>query len=224
MVRKIRIGVFDSGVGGQSVANAIQKALPGHKVIYKNDSKNVPYANKPIKEIHGFVLPILNMLSNLGCEVIVIACNTVSTNLIEKLRKEVDVPLVAMEPMIKPAVEKTKTKTIAVCATPRTLESNRYKWLKDKYAKNIKVLEPDCSDWSYLIEAKQIDNKKIEELTNSVCDQGADVIVLGCTHYHWIEEEIRQTAGSRAEVIQPERPVISQLKKVISELASLQMF
>lgn len=216
----MKIGVFDSGVGGRSVANAIQDALPSHKVIYKSDTKNIPYGNKPIRAIHEFVLPILNKLSNLGCEVIVIACNTVSTNLIEELRKEVSVPLIAMEPMIKPAAEKTKTKTIAVCATPRTLESSRYKWLKDQYAKGIKVIEPDCGNWSYLIESKQTDNIKIEEVTNRLCEQGADVIVLGCTHYHWIEEEIKHTAGARAEVIQPEQPVINQLKKIISGLTS----
>lgn len=216
----MKIGVFDSGVGGQSVANAIKKALPDHKVVYRSDSKNIPYGDKPIQAIHVYVLPILNTLSNLGCEVIVIACNTVSTNLIEELRKEIDVPLIAMEPMIKPAATKTKTKTIAVCATPRTLESNRYNWLKNKYTKGITVIEPDCSDWSYLIESKQIDNKKIEDVTNRLCEQGADVIVLGCTHYHWIEDEIKQTAGKRAEVIQPEQAVINQLKVVISELAS----
>lgn len=216
----MKIGVFDSGVGGQSVVNAIKKALPEHQVIYKSDSKNVPYGNKSIKEIHKLVLPILNTLSNLGCEVIVIACNTVSTNLIEELRKEINIPLIAMEPMVKPAVKLTKTGTIAVCATPRTLSSKRYNKLKQYYAKETKVIEPDCSDWSYMIESNTIDQQKIKKLTKYVCNKGADVIVLGCTHYHWIEEDIKQIASNYATVLQPELPVIKQLKKVIAGLAA----
>lgn len=216
----MKIGVFDSGVGGQSVANAIQKALPQHEVIYKADKENVPYGNKDIEQIHGFVLPILNMLSNLGCEVIVVACNTVSTNLIEQLRKEIEVPLIAMEPMVKPASEMTKSKVIAVCATPKTLSSKRYQQLKETYADGVRIIEPDCSDWTSMIESKEVDHSKIKKQINDARQEGADVIVLGCTHYHWIEEDIKKTAGERAEVLQPEEPVIKQLKKVIATLDS----
>lgn len=216
----MKIGVFDSGVGGQSVANAIQKALPQHEVIFKSDKEHLPYGNKDIKQIHGFVLPILNKLSNLGCEVIVVACNTVSTNLIEQLRKEIDVPLIAMEPMVKPASEITKSKVIAVCATPKTLSSKTYQQLKKTYTDGITVIEPDCSNWTSMIESKEIDHSKIKKQINDACQEGADVIVLGCTHYHWIEEDIKKTAGERAEVLQPEEPVIKQLKKVIATLDS----
>lgn len=214
----MRIGVFDSGVGGLSVAQAIQKALPSSAVTFVNDTQHMPYGTKTPQQLYALVLPILNRLSN-NVDVIVVACNTVSTTLIEQLRTALPVPLVAMEPMLKPAAEQTKSRTIAVCATPTTLASPRYAWLKQHYAAGVTVLEPDCSDWSAMIEANHVDKQKIAERINNVCEQGADVIVLGCTHYHWIEDEIKQLAAGRATVLQPEAAVIRQVKTVLSRLA-----
>jgi glutamate racemase len=215
---KNKIGVFDSGVGGLSVANAIKKALPGYEIIYKDDSQHVPYGTKSLEQIYGFTKPILEELIEEGCQVIVIACNTVTTNTIGRLRQELTVPLVGMEPNIKPAANATSSRVIAVCATPRTLSSERYKLLKQRYAASIKVLEPDCSDWSSMIETNTVDREKIAKTVDYVCEKGADQIVLGCTHYHWIEEEIKELAKGRAEVLQPEEPVIKQLKTVLEQL------
>jgi glutamate racemase len=215
-VPKIKIGVFDSGVGGLSVVKAIKRSLPDAEVIFRNDAEHVPYGTRDINEIHAFTKPILQSLLAEGCRVIVIACNTVTTNLIEKLRRELPVPLVGMEPMVKPAAAATKTGVIAVCATPRTLTSERYKWLKNQYAEGIKVLEPDCSGWSYMIETNSVDREKVAKTIDKVCHQGADQIVLGCTHYHWIEQIIKDLADGRAKVIQPEIPTVEQLKRVLA--------
>jgi glutamate racemase len=210
-----KIGVFDSGVGGLSVVEAIKRELPSHEVVFKNDAEHVPYGSRNIDEIYNLCKPIISSLVDEGCAVIVIACNTVTTNLIARLRQDFKVPLVGMEPMVKPAAEKTKSGVIAVCATPRTLASERYGFLKQEYAQGIKVLEPDCSDWAALIETNHTNIAKIDQTIDDVCVAGADLIVLGCTHYHWIEEEIRRMAAGRAEVIQPEGPVINQLKTVL---------
>ncbi len=213
----MKVGVFDSGVGGKSVANAIAKALPGAKVIFRSDPDHFPYATRSPQEILGFVVPIVQGLADEGCQVIVIACNTVSTTLIKELRSKISVPLIAMEPMVKPAAEQTKSKVIAVCATPTTLSSDRYAWLKQEYAREVKVLEPDCSNWSHMIESNTLDREVIHDQIHSVCSAGADVIVLGCTHYHWIEDIITEEAAGRAVVIQPEQPVIQQLKRVLTQ-------
>lgn len=210
------IGVFDSGIGGRSVANAIEAALPNDTVIFVNDTQNVPYGTKPPEQLLKLVTPILSKLSE-SCDAIVVACNTVSTTLIGQLREIISVPLVAMEPMIKPAAELTKSGVITVCATPTTLASKRYQWLKDEYADGYKVIEPDCSDWSYMIETNTLDKQKIESAINHACEAGTDVIVLGCTHYHWIEDIITITAADRATVLQPEQPVIEQLKRVLAD-------
>lgn len=212
------VGVFDSGVGGLSFVNAIKKALPDVDVIYADDKDNIPYGNKTKQQLQELVTPIINDLAS-KCDLIVIACNTVSTLLIKELRESVKVPLIAVEPMVKPASQLSKTGVIAVCATPTTLASPRYRWLKDNYAKDITVLEPDCSNWSTLIEHNHKNELEIELTVDNVCDAGADVIVFGCTHYHWIEKEIREAAGSRAKILQPEKAVILQVEHVLKQLA-----
>lgn len=214
----MKIGVFDSGIGGLSVANAIEKALPEHEVIFMNDQQHVPYGSKTLAEIEEYAFPIFEALIARGCEVIVIACNTVSMLLATMLRERFDVPFIALEPMVKPAAAATKTGVIAVCATPATLTSKRYNELKDLYAEGIKIVEPDCSDWSYMIEHKMVDDQKIRTRIEEALAQNADVIVLGCTHYHWIEQEIKEIASGHAEIIQPEQAIIRQLKRVLEEM------
>jgi glutamate racemase len=215
----LKIGVFDSGVGGQSVINAIKKELPDLEIIYKDDKKHLPYGTKTVEQIHEYVRPIFQEFIDEDCQVIVVACNTVTTNLIERLRREFPVPMVGMEPAVKPAAAVSKTGVIAVFATPRTLSSKRYKWLKNEYAEGITVLEPDCSDWAMMIENHEIEREKISKTIESVISGGADQIVLGCTHYHWIEELIKDLAQGKAAVIQPEGAVIEQLKRVLLQLS-----
>ncbi|HVX23749.1 MAG TPA: glutamate racemase [Candidatus Saccharimonadales bacterium] len=215
----MKIGVFDSGVGGLSVANFIQRALPEHEVILREDKAHVPYGTRTPQEIFGFVVPIFQELAEAGCQVIVVACNTVSTNLIEQLRARFDIPLIATEPMIKPAAERTVTGIIAVCATPLTLQSQRYHWLKQTYAKDCTVLEPDCSDWALMIQNNQVDISKLETRLSEVLDAGADIIVLGCTHYHWIDEILQDIARNRAVIIEPEASIMRQLKRVLAQRA-----
>ena len=215
----MKIGVFDSGIGGLSVAKAIERELPDAEVDFVHDSADhFPYATKSPDEIYGFIETIFQDLVDAECDVIVVACNTVSTTLIDRLRARFEVPMVALEPMVKPAAEQTGSKVIAVCATPTTLASIRYAWLKDTYAQGVQVLEPDCSDWSYLIENNQMNEQKIREDIEPALAAGADVIVLGCTHYHWIEDEIKAITKDRAKVIQPETAVVAQLKRVLESV------
>ncbi|HVW23183.1 MAG TPA: glutamate racemase [Candidatus Saccharimonadales bacterium] len=215
----MKIGVFDSGVGGLSVAQAIEKALPENEIIFRDDRLHVPYGSRQPDEIFGFVVPIFENLIGAGCSVIVVACNTVTTTLIDRLRLHfADTPLIGVEPMVKSAAERTKSGVVAVYATSTTLASPRYKWLKENYAPDIKVLEPDCNDWSSMIESNKIDHEKISARTSEVLDQGADVIVLGCTHYHWIETEIKELAAGKATVLQPEAALVEQLKQVLQQL------
>lgn len=211
----MKIGVFDSGVGGLSVANAVRKAIPNAEVILREDKKNLPYGTKTPQQLLGLVEPILQEMVSAGCEVIVVACNTVTTTIISQLRKRIKVPLIGMEPMVKPAAEMTKSKVIAVFATPTTLASKRYAELKQNFATGIQIVEPDCSTWSYMVENSQVDENLIKQIVQTALKANADVIVLGCTHYHWIEDIIRGFTNGKAEVLQPEKPVIEQLKKVL---------
>jgi glutamate racemase len=214
----MKVGVFDSGVGGQSVANAIQAALPELEVIVREDRQHLPYGLKSPEELLGYVVPIFQSMVDEGCRAIVVACNTVTTTLIKELRGRFDVPLVGIEPMVKPAAALTKNRIIAICATPTTLASERYKQLKGEFASEITVIEPDCSDWTMMVEQNNIDEHKIALRINEVLDAGADVIVLACTHYHWIEEIVKRLAAANAQVLQPEQAVIEQLKRVLARL------
>lgn len=215
----MKIGVFDSGMGGKSVAAAIKHAMPEVQVIFKHDKRHLPYGSKTPVQLLEFVVPILESMQKQGCEVIVIACNSVTTTIIKDLRKKLTVPLIGIEPMIKPAAATTKTGTIAVCATPTTLASPRYKELVDQYAQNITVIEPDCSNWAYMIEENAVNVNYVSGQIKSVCKKGADVIVLACTHYHWIREDIIAMAAEYdVQVIQPEEAIIRRLKQVIAQL------
>lgn len=214
----VRIGVFDSGVGGIAVANAVKAALPDYEIIYRNDHKHVPYGSRPPQQLLKFVEPILRDMVQEGCVVIVIACNTVTTLLIDQLRLRISVPLIGIEPMVAEAAELTETGVIAVCATPATLASKRYHQLKETYAKTIRILEPECRDWAYMIEHDEVDDIKVQKRIESVISDGADVIVLACTHYHWIENKIRYLAVNKAQVIQPEQKTIALLKDQLTEL------
>jgi glutamate racemase len=212
----VKIGVFDSGVGGLSVARVIEKELPEVEVLFVHDTpEHFPYATKSPDEIYRFILPIFQDLVNASCDVIVVACNTVSTTLITRLRAAFTTPMVALEPMVKPAAKVTKSGIVAICATPTTLASERYKWLKETYGNTCTFIEPDCADWSALIEHNQMNEVRIRQEIEPALEQGADVIVLGCTHYHWIEQAMRAIVAGRAQVIQPERAVVAQVKRVL---------
>jgi glutamate racemase len=215
----IKIGVFDSGVGGKSVVEAIKKRIPDAEIVYATDQANIPYGGKTPETLAKLAIPKIKTLEDEGCQVIVVACNTVTTTIIEQVRESVSVPVVAIEPMIKPACEMSKTKKIVVCATPATLKSFRYRQLLDMYAQQTEVFEPDCSDWARLIEHNKHNIDSIETDLIEPLKKGADVIVLACTHYHWIEDEIAGIAKLyNASVIQPEDAIVNRLKTVISQL------
>ena len=214
-----KIGVFDSGMGGKSVEAAIKKAFPELEVIYESDKENVPYGGKSPERLLELAVPKIRNLEKAGCEVIVVACNTVTTTIIKQVREAIAIPIVAIEPMIKPAAKMTRSKKIIVCATPATLASQRYKELIGEYAGSIEVFEPNCSDWALLIENNAHNHRNIETDLEKPLQQGADVVVLACTHYHWIQEDIEQIADKYgAKVIQPEQAIVERVKTVLSQL------
>lgn len=212
-----KIGVFDSGVGGKSVADALQAALPDSEVLFVNDPDNLPYGNKSPEQLLGLAKPHLDYLVNQGCDLIVVACNTVSCTVLPSMKSDYKIPILGMVPMVKTASAMTTVGTIAVCATPTTLASKRYSELKEEFARDIQVLEPDCSDWALMIESDTVDQAKIKSIIDDVCSNGADVIVLGCTHYHWIEDSIKKHASGHAKVIQPEPAIVAYVKELLGK-------
>lgn len=208
------IGVFDSGRGGEILAQDIAEAFPEHQVITYLDVENVPYGSKAPDEIHRLTKIGLDDLITRGANILVLACNTAST-IVHLLRKEIKVPIVGLEPMIKPAAQLTKSGVIAVFATPATLAAANYQRLKQEYASDCTVLEPDCGKWSTMIQREAIDWATINQTTQEMLEQAADVLVLGCTHYHILEDKLLKLVDGRAQVLQPSQAIIQQIGKML---------
>jgi len=213
----MKIGVFDSGIGGQAVARRLGELLPDAEIICIDDHKNVPYGSRSVAEIIQLTDAAIQPLIDAQCDAIVIACNTVTTTAISHLRTEYpDMNFVGIEPMVKPAVAHTKSGSIAVLATPATLGSTSYDTLKKTWAADITVIEPDTSDWASLIELGKADEVPVEDTIFQLIEQHVDVIVLACTHYHWLKERAETAAGVRATVLEPSDAIGHRIISLLS--------
>lgn len=212
----MKLGVFDSGIGGEAVAAALQETLPAADIIIVNDKSNVPYGDKSTDQVIRLTEAALQPLLSAACDIIILACNTATAAAIETLRSRYPTQkFIGIEPMIKTAASLTRSNTIAVCATPATLGSRRYHQLIQTYGAHLDIIEPDCSQWAYLIENSQLNRTHVEQTIQEICRRGADVIVLGCTHYHWIKDLIIQVAAGRAEVIEPSEAIGRRVQQLL---------
>lgn len=212
----MKLGVFDSGIGGEAIAAALQLTFPEAIIHTVNDRSHLPYGDKQPQEVIQLTNAAIQPLLVEGNDVIIIACNTATALAIEWLRKEYpNQKFIGIEPMVKTATRLTRSGIVAVCATPATLRSARYAELIEAYGANLKVIEPDCRKWAYWIENDQLNQAHVKQIVDEVCDQGADVIVLGCTHYHWIKELIVELAAGRATVIEPSEAIGRRVKQLL---------
>lgn len=211
----MKIGVFDSGIGGESVAQTLRRYFPDASIILADDRKNAPYGSKDQQEIISLVIEAVKPLLDARCDIIVIACNTATTSAMPSLKQQYpDRNFIGIEPMIEAAAEQSKTGKICVCATPATLKSRRYRELKDSHGKDAVFIEPDCHDWAQMIEDNDVNEHIVNERLQFALNNGADVIVLGCTHYHWIKDLIEKIARGRATIIEPSDHVAMQIKQL----------
>ena len=211
----MRIGVFDSGIGGKAVAHDLAITFANANIVTINDREHVPYGSRSADEIISLTNEAIQPLILGSYDYIVIACNTATAVAIEWLRAAYPSQVfIGLEPMVKPAASLTTTKALAICATPATLASDRYNALKKAYFKEITCIEPDCSSWASMIENSDINESLIAQTIESVLADGADVIVLACTHYHWIRELIERIADGRAAIIDPSEAVAKRIKQL----------
>lgn len=213
----VKIGVFDSGIGGKAVAEKLEQLFPSVEITFVNDSANVPYGSRRRADIIRLTIEAIQPLVDAKCDAIVIACNTATTNAINDLREKYpDIHFVGIEPMVKPAAKLTKTNTIAVLATPSTLASHRYHELKRHWAARLVVVEPDCSSWASMIERGDADRIDIDTFIRELKRWDIDVIVLGCTHYHWLKHRIEKVAGPHIRVLEPSDAIGARLDSLLS--------
>lgn len=220
------IGFFDSGVGGTSIWHEVQQLLPNESTLYLADSKNAPYGQKTKEEIIEFSCKNTEFLLNKNCKLIVVACNTATTNAIAILREKYDVPFIGIEPAIKPAGLITKTKKIGILATKGTLNSNLFENTSGKIDEEIIIIEKVGKGLVDLIENGKIESPEISVLLKQyltpMIQENIDALVLGCTHYPYLIPQIKAIVGNTIQIIDSGLAVARQTKNILTTFNLLQ--
>jgi glutamate racemase len=211
------IGVFDSGVGGVSVLREIRSELPDEDLVYVADSGHAPYGDRAATYIEARAFAVMDFLVAERVKAAVVACNTVTGVAVERLRARFDLPIVAIEPAVKPAVTSTKTGIVGVLATTVTLESPNVVRLLATYAGGTTVVSQPCPGWVDLVERGETAGPAalaaVAAYVRPLVERGADTLVLGCTHYVFLEPLIREVAGPAVAVVNPAPAVARQLHR-----------
>ena len=216
------IGVFDSGVGGISVLQHIHALLPHEQLLYVADSRYAPYGSKTPQEIQSRCFEIADFLITKGAKAIVVACNTATAAAIDMMREKYTLPIIGMEPAVKPAAEASKNGVIGVLATVGTLKSAQFAGLLESYGRNVKVVTQGCIGLVECIERGELRSDNTLNLLEQYCqpllDEGADTIVLGCTHYPFVKPLIQQIVGQNVTLIDTGAAVAKHLQKRLAPL------
>lgn len=196
------IGVYDSGFGGLSVWRELHRALPRESLIYLGDGKNCPYGTKSEEQIRELAERAVGDLVERGCKMVVVACNTATAAAIEYLRERFShIPIVGLEPAVKPACAMTRSKVVGVMATERSLAGRKFLSTLERYGQGVEVLKVVGEGFVEAVEADAEQEPQTEELVRRavepMIERGADVIVLGCTHYPFLGDVIRRVVGDR---------------------------
>jgi len=217
------VAVFDSGVGGISVLKHIHALLPNEKLLYVADSKHAPYGNKTPQEIQERCFKIADFLIAQDAKALVVACNTATAAAIDVLRLRYTLPIVGMEPAVKPAAAATKNGIIGVLATTGTLKSAQFAALLESYGRNVEVVTQACVGLVECIERGELNATNTKALIRKYCApllaEGADTIVLGCTHYPFVREVITEIVGKEVILIDTGAAVACQLQYRLTEEA-----
>ncbi len=220
-MKKQPIGIFDSGIGGTSIWKEVIKLLPNENTIYLADSKNAPYGEKSTEEIILLCTKNTELLISKGCKLIIVACNTATTNAIDYLRKNYTIPFIGIEPAIKPAALLSKTGAIGILATKGTLTSELFEKTTANYTKNITTIEQDGEGLVQLIESGELNSYKLNELLISyikpMLNYSIDHLVLGCTHYPYLIPQIKKIVGENVVIIDSGEAVARQTKAILKK-------
>jgi glutamate racemase len=219
-MREAPIGIFDSGLGGLTVRREILSLMPWEDTVYLADSANAPYGEKPPREILDLSRRNTKWLLGQGCKLIVVACNTATTNAIDSLRREFAVPFIGIEPAIKPAALKSRSKKIGVLATRGTLSSSLFANTSRLYASGIEVLEQEGKGLVRIIESgkwrEASTREHLKSLLEPMLEAGIDHLVLGCTHYPLLIPQLRELLPASVKILDPGPAVARQTLSVLT--------
>jgi len=213
--------VFDSGVGGLSVLEEIRRHMPAENLLYVGDSGYAPYGDRPPELIEARSVAIVRFLIERHAKAIVVACNTATSVAIETLRTRFDVPIVGMEPAIKPAAARTRTGVIGVLATSQTLASSKFSRLVDGYRREVEILTQPCPGLVEQVEQGALSDPATRSLVagyvTPLVERGADILVLGCTHYHFLRPTIEDVAGDGVSIVDPGPAIARELHRRLEQ-------
>lgn len=216
------IGIFDSGVGGTSIWKEINALLPNEGTIYLADSKNAPYGAKSKEEIVQLSIRNTELLLDKGCKIVVVACNTATTNAIDYLRKNYNIPFIGIEPAIKPAALQSQSKTVGVLATKGTLSSSLFHSTSENHANGIKIIEQVGTGLVPLIESGNVNSSKTKALLATYIEPmlsaGIDYLVLGCTHYPYLIPVLEDLLPKHVKIIDSGEAVARQTMAVLVKM------
>lgn len=220
--KDLPIGFLDSGVGGLSVLREAIKIMPNENYIYFGDSKNAPYGVKPTKEIRDLTFNVVDFLIEKGIKGLVVACNTATSAAVSELRRVYpDLPLVGIEPAIKPAVELNRSGKILIMATPMTIKQEKFNLLLNKYKEKAEIVPIPCAGLMEFIEDGVLSGKELEEYLEeklSIYDKSEiSSIVLGCTHYPFVKDAISKIVGSNVIIIDGGEGTAREIKRRLKE-------
>lgn len=215
------IGIFDSGLGGLTIYSEILKLLPHENIIYLADSKNAPYGGKSKDEIIRISVKNTEFLLEQGCKLIVVACNTASTNAVKYLREHYEVPIIRVQPAIKPAALNSKTKVVGMLATKGTLESELLFETAQRFAQGVKVVEQVGEGLVSLIETGKMRSPEMTRLLRKyvepMLEQNIDQLVLGCTHYPFLTDQIQEITGDRVCIVDSGEAIARQTRVILNQ-------
>ncbi|MEX2571623.1 MAG: glutamate racemase [Gemmatimonadota bacterium] len=215
------LGIFDSGLGGLSVAREVRRRLPQEDVLYLADSAYCPYGGRPLGQIRERSIAVTGALIEHGAKLVVAACNTASGAAIEQLRERFDVPIVGLEPAVKPAAASSAKRRFAVLATPATLITERFHRLLDNHGSDVEVIKLACPGFVELVEAGELSGDRaitmIREVLEPLRDADIDRVVLGCTHYPFLRDAIAHVLGDGVEILDSGAAVARQVERVLTE-------
>ena len=223
--KKNLIGIFDSGVGGLSVLKEIRRLMSHARLFYIADQAHVPYGKRGLEEIRNLSFAITRFLIDQGAAIVVVACNTASAAALQELREEFPETLfVGMEPAVKPATQHTHNGVVGVLATPATFQGRLYNTLVERFAQDVRILTNTLPGLVEEIEAGRLESLEtrriLETAIRPMVAEGADTLVLGCTHFPFVLPLIREVAGSSVEVIDP-APAIARRTEYLAREHSL---
>ncbi|MDB3937231.1 glutamate racemase [Flavobacteriaceae bacterium] len=221
MASNFPIGLFDSGIGGLSIYNEIKNSMPNESTIYIADNLNAPYGKKAESEIIQLSIKNTQKLVDLRCKLIIVACNTATTNAIEVLRKKFNIPIVGIEPAIKPAMLETKSNNIGVLATEKTLSSNLFLQTSDRFSKGINIHEQIGFDLVKIIEENGINEEllipKLREYIEPMLEKNIDHLVLGCTHYYYLMYLLKKILPNGVKILDSSRAVTKRVMNLLKD-------